>query len=546
MDIEKVNFLFEFKTSNNERDDFFINVFPTLDSFAKAKVLKQLQPKMKLVNSYMFRSKAKNVILEELKKEINIFLDENDIQKCVDLLPNILFYTSISINDIDSDILLKPLKKILFITKNVDVSNNQNFDKILINITKIMAYAFSYKEEYNSLKNNKNYECYEEIIYDYIDKIDKSKMLDDELVNLIVEALPAICFPKLKDKLSSKYDEEIDLRKYDYYINKMIPLENNIENFFLDIKKYKIKYGIIPEEICIYVNKFYSNNDSIMRLCNIDLLRHYLLKNGIEDTCIFYDDSIDIGTEGLASSKTLAIKNINLSIMMFHEARHVIQFSNMEQDKNYIRYNYNILKDNILSNYMDRSIYNRNHNKYLFEIDADIQGEKEYYKVLEHMNLLSEVDKTKMEKLDETEQFRISIASYLNVNGYNYEKGILFDDIIEKNQDLLTKFPVLQIEYDNFGKRKTMLDILKSLEKELDQNKRTKEEIFAISNCIFGEFYEVKDINETLNSLNKYIFKNPIILEIEKRLISELQTLIDDSKIEIGSDEPFNESRKNK
>lgn len=544
MDAEKINSLFEFKTSNSERDDFFINVFPSLDSFAKAKVLKQFQQKVKYFNVYMSRSKAKNIILGELKKEITIFLDENDVQKCVDLLPNILFYTSININDIDGDVLLKPLKKILFITKNADVFNNKDFHQILINITRIIAYAFSYKEEYKSLQNNKNYGYYKEILYDYVGKIDKSKMLDDELISLIIETLPAISFPELKDILSCKFDEEIDIRKYDFYINKMIPLEEDIKYFFKDIKKYRLKYGIIPEEICIYVNKFYNDNISVIRLCNIDLLRHYLIKNGLEDTCIFYDESIDVGTEGLASNKTLAIKNTNLSIVMFHEARHVIQFSNMGNDKDYIRYNYNILKDNILSNYMDRGVYNRNHNRYLFEIDADIEGQKEYYKVLEQMNLLSEADRTKVEKLDEAEQFRISMSSYLNVDGYDYEKGILFDDIIGKNPDLLTKFPVLQIEYDNFGKRKPMLDILISLDEELNQNKRTNEEIIGISNCIFGEFYEVKDITETLNSLNKYTFQNPIIFGIEKNLISELQTLINDSKIEIGSDGKSNESRK--
>ena len=139
MDIEKINSLFEFKTSNSERDDFFLNIFPTFDSFTKAKILKQIQQKMKFFNSYMTRSKAKNIILEELKKEINVFLDENNVQKCIDLLPNILFYTSISINDIESDILLKPLKKMLFIIKSVDIFNNQDFNKTLINITKIIG-----------------------------------------------------------------------------------------------------------------------------------------------------------------------------------------------------------------------------------------------------------------------------------------------------------------------------------------------------------------------------------------------------------------------
>ena len=151
------------------------------------------------------------------------------------------------------------------------------------------------------------------------------------------------------------------------------------------------------------------------------------------------------------------------------------------------------------------------------------------------MNLLSETDKMNMEKLDETEQFRVSMSSYLNIDGYDCEKGTLFDDIIGKNKNLLLEFPVLQIEYDNFGKRKPMLDILISLDEELNQNKRTKDEIIGISNCIFGEFYEVKDITETLNSLNKYTFQNSIILEIEKNLISELQTLINDSQIEIES-----------
>ena len=542
MDIEKINSLFEFKTSNSERDDFFLNIFPTFDSFTKAKILKQIQQKMKFFNSYMPRSKAKNIILEELKKEINVFLDENNVQKCIDLLPNILFYTSISINDIESDILLKPLKKMLFIIKSVDIFNNQDFNKTLINITKIIAYAFSDKEEYNSLKNNKNYEYYEEIIYNYIDKIDKSKILDDELINLIIETLPAISLPKLKNKLFTKFDEEIDLKKYEYFINRMIPLNKDVEYFFEDIKKYRIKYGIIPEDIYIYLNKFYSDN-SIIRLCNIDLLRHYLIKNGLNDFCVIYDDSIEIGTEGLASNKLLAIKDTNLSIVMFHEARHVIQFRN---DKNYIKYNYDILKDDILKNYMDRSIYNRNHHRYLFEIDADIEGQKEYCRILEKMNLLSEDDKLKMEKLDEKEQFRISMSSYLNIDGYNYQKGDLFDDIITKNLGLLTKYPVLQIEYDNFGKRKTMLDILKSLNEELEQNKRTKEEIIGISNCIFGEFYEVKDIKEVLNSLNEYTFKNPVILEIEKKLIGELQTLINDSKTEIVNDGQSSESRKNK
>ena len=366
-------------------------------------------------------------------------------------------------------------------------------------------------------------------------------MIDNELINLLIETFPAIAYPKLKDRLSSKYKEEIDLKKYN--LNKKISIEKDFVSFLEDIKKYRIKYGIIPEEICICANKFYNNNKDIMRLCNIDLIRHYLIKNGIKDICVFYDREIEVGAKGLANKKTLSIKDINLSSIMFHEARHVIQFNNIENDKNYNGYNYNILKDYILYNNMDISVYNRNHQRYYFEIDADIEGQKEYYKILEKINLVSEAEKEKMAKLDETEQFKIAMASYLNVNGYNYEKGILFDDIIQKNNNLLNQYPVLQIEYDNLGKRKTMLDILKSMEDELNQNRRTKEEIMKISNCIFGEFYEVKDIDETLNSLINYHFQNSVILEIEKNLISELQTLINNDR-NLDVENNFEENRK--
>ena len=81
-----------------------------------------------------------------------------------------------------------------------------------------------------------------------------------------------------------------------------------------------------------------------------------------------------------------------------------------------------------------------------------------------------------------------------------------------------------------------MLDILKSLEDEINQNKRSKDEIIGIANCIFGEYYEVKDLTETLNSLKKSNFQNSVILEIEKKLISELQDLISNvSKLEVES-----------
>ena len=157
MNNEEINAIFEFKTVDRQKDDFFLNVFPTLDSFTKAKVLRRSTKEIKTFNFYLSRSKVKNQILEELQKEIDIFLNEDNIQNCLLLLPNILFYTNININDIDVDILLKPLKKILYITRNVYLLDNEDINQILTNMTKIIAYASSNKEEYDKLKNKNHY-----------------------------------------------------------------------------------------------------------------------------------------------------------------------------------------------------------------------------------------------------------------------------------------------------------------------------------------------------------------------------------------------------
>lgn len=344
----------------------------------------------------------------------------------------------------------------------------------------------------------------------------------------MVETLSATSSEEISNSLKSKFDKEIDLDKYTHYMTNMTLLDFDEQIFFNDLKIYRIQNNIIPENICLYINKFYSDNSEILRLCNIDLVRHYLKRNGIDYVSVFYDEAMEIGAIGLADSKFLATKNPKLSIVMFHEATHVIQFNNQKNDKNYLGYNYSMLKDTILCNEMDPVIYNRNHNRYLFEIDADICGEREYYNVLGKLNLLTEENKLKREKLKEKEQFRLSASYYLNINGYDYEKGILFDDIIFQNPTLLAKYPVLQIEYNSDGTRKEMIEILESLEKELSNGVRTEDEIVAISGCIFGEFYEVKDISTTLETLKKYVPKNKVILQLEKNLISELQMLIND------------------
>ena len=212
-------------------------------------------------------------------------------------------------------------------------------------------------------------------------------------------------------------------------------------------------------------------------------MRHFLYQNNVDNVSAFHDSSLDARTKGLASFSFLALKDINLSLVYFHEATHVIQFSNIRNDCNYIGYNYLLLKDVILKDELGERIYNRNHNRFLFEIDADYYGENEYYRLLEQIN--GEVDEEKFEIIEEKKCKKIMSATQLNIDGYYYDKYEIFDDILESKPELLIKYPVLQIEYNKNGSKKEICEILSSLEYELNIGKRTADEVIAISDCIF-------------------------------------------------------------
>jgi len=522
MDYEMINNLLEFKMQDSDRDNFFLNVFPSLDAFSKAQVLDIIKNKMTLFDYYINGSEKKDIILNNIKNSINDFLAEDDIYKCIELFPIIEFYNGLNYDFIDNDVILSSFEKMCYIADNTNIFHNEHFNEIIINTIKKVAYTYSYSDIFDAIKESSNYKYFISLLCNYVRFSNKEKMLEDEAINIIIDIKDILDSPELIDIFYNKFEQDIDLEKYSNYIDNLIPLDDKREQFFVDIEKYRIKYGILPEKICLYVNCFYGWNDNILRICNIDLLKNHLHNSGIDDVSIYYDKNIPNRNLGLASEKVLAIKKIKLSYVMFHEARHIIQFNNTENDKNYYNYNYNILKDTILANYGDSRTYNRNHNRYMFEIDADIQGLRDYYDYLEKMKMMTDIDKEKRDSINENEQKRLYYANYINIDGNNYIKGYIFDEILSENADLIDEYPVLNIEYDKNGKRKSNLDILKSLEEELISAKRTEAEIYGISYCIFDNYYEEINIEETINDLKKFETDNNIMNEIKNGLIDYL------------------------
>ncbi len=507
----------------DEKDAFFTQSYSNFNVYDQAKIILLFQQDMIAFINYLNNSKEKEIILEQLKNGIKKFLEEKEVEKCLNLLSIILAYINLDNPPFKDELISNAFEKISFIIKDTSIVQINTLGEILMSYTKLIAYSSPDKRMYDSLLQSKNFKEYEKIICNYIQKLQDEKILDNELINLLIEIAPAISSANIELALKNKIKDSIDLDKYKYFILNMLTMDKNVDVFFEDIKKYRIQNGIVPENICVYINKFYNSKTEMLRLCNIDYIRHYLIRNGIENTNVFYDELIDFGTKGLAAPTFLSLKVFDLSIVMFHEATHVIQFNNQSSNKNYIKYYYAMLKDNILHQKLNPSVYNRNHNRYLFEIDADIRGENEYYNFLQQLGLLSEEDKEKQTKLEEKETFRISLSNFLNIGGYNYEKGELFDSILSENLDLLDKYPILQIEYNKNGNRKNIVEILKALECELNDNKRSEEEIVSIARCIFGDSYIVEDTSSLLEQLKTFKPTTKTILQLEKGLIQELE-----------------------
>lgn len=507
----------------DEKDAFFTQSYSNFNVYDQAKIILLFQQDMIAFINYLNNSKEKEIILEQLKNGIKKFLEEKEVEKCLNLLSIILAYINLDNPPFKDELISNAFEKISFIIKDTSIVQINTLGEILMSYTKLIAYSSPDKRMYDSLLQSKNFKEYEKIICNYIQKLQDEKILDNELINLLIEIAPAISSANIELALKNKIKDSIDLDKYKYFILNMLTMDKNVDVFFEDIKKYRIQNGIVPENICVYINKFYNSKTEMLRLCNIDYIRHYLIRNGIENTNVFYDELIDFGTKGLAAPTFLSLKVFDLSIVMFHEATHVIQFNNQSSNKNYIKYYYAMLKDNILHQKLDPSVYNRNHNRYLFEIDADIRGENEYYNFLQQLGLLSEEDKEKQTKLEEKETFRISLSNFLNIGGYNYEKGELFDSILSENLDLLDKYHILQIEYNKNGNRKNIVEILKALECELNDNKRSEEEIVSIARCIFGDSYIVEDTSSLLEQLKTFKPTTKTILQLEKGLIQELE-----------------------
>ena len=514
-----------------EKDLFFESSFPNYSVFDQAIILSEFQSNFPLFLRYINGSLSKDKLEIIFKDAVVSFVNKKIDYDDASLFPILLTYFNLDYVPFDEKLYHAVFHKMEDLYRHMDLGKIPCFEEVLATYIKNVVYASSDKEEYQSMTERGGFHFFVQIVCKYIESMSYQQAVESDFLQLLIEASPQLPTTKINKVIKEKLKDTVSFHEYQKYIdsNEKVPKEEE-PDFIKRVRTYRLQNGVLPLEICYYVNHVYESYDDLLRMCNIDLIKHFLKKNQIEDAAVLYDEYISrFNSRGIALPTALALKDISLSPVMFHEAAHLMQYRNFDRGYDYSGNRYDMLKDYILKDYLPVVVYNRNHNRYLFEIEADYYGELEYYNILEKLGNLSERDLSRKERLEDNEMFRFSLAHFLNIDGKDFEKGQLFDEVIEEHPEILSKYPIFNIEYQKDGKRKGIIEILEALDHEAVS--RNEDEISDIANCIFGEYYVVDDAVEMLTQLKQYTPKHSSILETEKRLIHELLSFIESHSI---------------
>ena len=512
----------------NKIVSFFEKAFTQFNMSDQKKILEVFEKSNSISRWNIFLEHNKNVkkiILSESEKYLNIFLTESDITKSFDFAKFAEVYLNTNNNNLNDDLITSILQKISNITaKDINIIKTTEVKNILAYYIKELAWN-SHNDEYiNNIKNGESYKIFEQLLCEFIESVDcKDNLYNNELLVLLSETQNAIGSESIVKKINEKFPVKIDLDKYDV---KNIS-EDEKENLYNDLIIYRMQNGIIPKDFCIYLTNC-ENNKMLRRISNIDYIKYYLKENQLENATVFFDEQLMF--PGIANFRRLALNNKKLNEQSFHEATHVIQQENLLVRRDFSENKYAMLKDFILQKRVDWQVYNSNHSRWLFEIDADIEGAKHYYQYLKDIEgIFPGNSEMSVDEINECIEFktvekerRIQDSKTINIDGEEKNKSQLFDEILMREPELLMKHPILQIEYNPDGSRKTLGKVLASIEQKYTIDKN-EEEILGIANCIFCDVQSISD-NEYAEFAS-YISNSTIISSIKKQVIKQVEQL---------------------
>lgn len=365
---------------------------------------------------------------------------------------NILYYTKNNFSNNDKIDSIKDL--VTFLEENKECLTNHKLESLLMTIFKNLS-----KNSIQTLTNENIYEKLENVALQFINESNPLELINSNILNVFIEVSPSIDVSKIIEALKTKCESI----KSDQYLK-----DNHL--FLL-----RLKNGILPKNLCYDIICDSSYPNKYKRVALIDYMRHLLEEKGIKKCSVIYDNQIN--RQGCASIDRIRLYQDRPNDTCFHELMHLIQNNEMIVTKKYIGNRYLMLKDWLLAGMIDYQSYLNNYDNqissWLFEKEAIEYGINEIYKFRNE----KEMKTREVEYLDT-----------VTINGNILKKDVLFDKLLKENLDILDDFPILQIEYNSDGSKKSDQEILDNINKRFLLT-NDSEERNGIYNSIYGKHY---------------------------------------------------------
>ena len=396
-----------------------------------------------------------------------------------------------------------------------------------------------------------------ELLLDYGLQKDKYALVNDDFISDIYQAADAnFGLRNLKNKFEDvKNNSEIpEMNKYEQEVNSLADMdETQFDNFIEDIKKLKNCEGTIPEKYCDYLIKQKLNSESILnqhlekywpvfKRVFEDKRRHVLSEYGIDDYIVQVTDKLDeetLGVQGFRyirfneqQIKDLSEKNMDALDTLFHEARHAYQNKRIYNDKIYTSDQYKMLKEDIIKQ-KKPNFYKENYIKMYKEIDARIHGKIGAYKYLKQLGfsnkkILDNEGKDFMECYIEQQKLERRVYNSAKIkkddDGKKRDMKKIFRNILIDNTDFLERYPVLSIEYDENGERRSGFSILEDYEQAL--NEATPIQKKQIDNRLMLIPSILNDRGPVLNTITMEDSEKTLKFHTENKIVKKYRDVI--------------------
>lgn len=453
--------------TDNGLNDFFSTIFNKFDTSSQIKILDLFETTMRndkrnmdLWNCFLIRNPQ---IITYITNELNFnsILNNNDLTledkiTFSNTYFNILYYTKNKFSKNDKIDSIKDL--VIFLENNKKCLTDSKLESTIMTIYKNIG-----KNAIQALENENIYEKLENLVLQFIKESNPLELIDSDILNVFIEISSSIDVSKIIDALKAKCET----------IKSNPDLKNEIKdnNLFL----LRLEKGILPKDLCSEIIRNNSFSNKHKRVALIDYMRYLLEEKGIKNCSVIYDNQIN--REGITSIDRMRLYQDTPDDTCFHELMHLIQNSEMIVNKTYRGNRYLMLKDLLLATMIEYQSYLNNYDNqkssWLFEKEAIEYGINEIYK----FNNEKELKAREVEYLDT-----------VIINGDILKKDALFDKLIKENLDILDEFPILQIEYNSNGIKKSEHEILDNINKRFLLTNDSEEQN-GIYNSIFKKHF---------------------------------------------------------